>query len=127
MEIHQKLSMPNYPKLKTMVKGSMDQKLRLRNFDARHGRIETGAVVKNRKGLLGVEGGNGICYQWKEKRPCSKGDRCSLWHESNDRVQKPDHNAATPSEPSYEVCRRREVSKAKVTMVPFFDNRADII
>ena len=26
-----------------------------------------------------------------------------------------------------EVCRRKEVSKAIVTMVPFFDNRADII
>ena len=31
-----------------MVKRSMDQKLRLRNFDARHGRIESGAVVKSR-------------------------------------------------------------------------------
>ena len=51
MEIHQKISMPNYQKLKTMVKRSIDQKLRLRNFDARHGRIETGAVIKNRKGL----------------------------------------------------------------------------
>ena len=49
MEIHQKISMPNYLKLKTMVKRSIDQKLRLRNFDARHGTIETGAVVKNRK------------------------------------------------------------------------------
>ena len=28
----------------------IDQKLRSRNFDARHGNIETGAVVKNRKG-----------------------------------------------------------------------------
>ena len=26
-----------------------------------------------------------------------------------------------------EVCRGKEVSEAKVTMVPFFDNRADII
>ena len=69
MEIHQKISMPNYQKLKTMVKRSTDQKLRLRNFDARHGKIETGAVVKNRKGMSGVEGGKGICYQWKEKRP----------------------------------------------------------
>ena len=34
MEIHQKISMPNYQKLKTMVKRSIDQKLRLRNFDA---------------------------------------------------------------------------------------------
>ena len=41
MEIHQKISMTNYQKLKTMVKRSLDQKLRLRNFDARHGRIET--------------------------------------------------------------------------------------
>ena len=34
-----------------------------------------------------------------------------------------------PSHPSHEVevCRRNEVSKAKETMVPFFDNRADKI
>ena len=33
------------------------------------------------------------------------------------------------SHPSHEVevCRRKEVSKAKVTRVPFFDDRADII
>ena len=41
--------MPNDQKLTTMVKRSMDQKLRLRNFDARHGKIETGAVVKSCK------------------------------------------------------------------------------
>ena len=29
MEVHQKISMPNYQKLKTMVKRSIDQKLRL--------------------------------------------------------------------------------------------------
>ena len=41
MEIHQKISVPDYQKLKTMVKRSIDQKLRLRNFDARNDRIET--------------------------------------------------------------------------------------
>ena len=51
--------MRNCQKMKTMVKRSEDQKLRLRIFDASHGRIETGAVVKNRKGLSGVEGGKG--------------------------------------------------------------------
>ena len=71
METHQKLSVPNYQKLNTMVKKSIDQKLRLRNFDVRHGRIETGAVVKSRKGLSGVEKGKGICYQWNEKGQCS--------------------------------------------------------
>ena len=36
MEIHHKISMPKYQKLKTMVKRSMDQKLRLQNFDAKN-------------------------------------------------------------------------------------------
>ena len=100
MEIHQKISMPNYQKLKTMVKRSIDQKLRLQNFDARHGRIESGAVIKSRKGLCGVEGGRGICYQWKEKGQCSQGDRCSFRHVTQDRAQKSEHTAATPSEPT---------------------------
>ena len=67
MEIHQKVSVPSYQRLKTMVKRSIDYKLRLRNFDARHEKIKTGAVVKNHRGLSGVERGKGICYQWKEK------------------------------------------------------------
>ena len=55
MESHQKRSMPNYQKMKTMVQSSIDQKLRLRNFGARHGKIDTGAVVKNRKRTIGIE------------------------------------------------------------------------
>ena len=62
MVIHQKVSVPNQ-KSKTMVKRSIDRKLRLRNLDARHGRIESGAVAKSRKGLTGVDGGKGIRYQ----------------------------------------------------------------
>ena len=100
MEIQPKISMPNYQKLKTMLKRCLDHKLRLRNFDAWHGRIESGAVVKSRKGLIGVEGGKGICYQWKEKGQCSKGDQCSFRHESDDRAQKPTPKASTLSEPS---------------------------
>ena len=88
LEIHHKISMPNYQKLKTMVKRSTDQKLRLRNFDARHRKIETGAVVKHRKGLTGIEGGKGSCCQCKENGHCSKENHCSLLHESNSRAQK---------------------------------------
>ena len=69
MENQQKISVPNFQKLKTMVKRSADQKLRLRNFDAGHGRIESGAVVKSRNGLIGVDGEKGVFYQWKEGRP----------------------------------------------------------
>ena len=93
------------------MKGSLDQKLRLRNFDARHGKIESGAVVKNRKGLSDVEGGKGICHQWKEKGQCSQGDRCRFRHETQDRAQKPEHTVATPSEPS--LSRGRSVSRTR--------------
>ena len=51
MEIHQKISKPDYQKLKTMVKRSIDQKLPLRKFDARHEEIETGAVVNSHRGV----------------------------------------------------------------------------
>ena len=68
-------------------------------------------MVKNRKGTSGVEGGKGTCYQWKEKGQSSKGDQCCFRHESNDRAQKPDHNAATPSKPS--LSRGRSVSKKR--------------
>ena len=59
--------------------------------------------------MIGVEGGEGICYQWKEKGQCSQGDRCSFRHETQDRSQKPEHTAATPSEPS--MSRSRSESK----------------
>ena len=78
VEIHQKISMPNYQKLKTMVKRSKDQKLRLRTFDARSERIETGAVVTSRRRSSGIERGQGVCYKWKAKGQCSRGDRCSF-------------------------------------------------
>ena len=74
MEIHLKISMPNYQKLKTMVKRRIDPKLRLRNFDATHRKIETGAMEKSRKGPIGVEGGKGIYMSPVEsKRPVFEG------------------------------------------------------
>ena len=131
MEIHQKISMPIFQKLKTMVKRRKDQKLRLRNFDARHGKIETWAVVKSRKSLSGVVGGKGTCYQWKEKGQCSKGDQCSFRHMSDDRAPKPTPKAAPPSEPSMtrggSASRKKEASESEVRLAEFFDNRADTI
>ena len=58
-----------------MVKRNIDQKLRLPNLDVRHGKIEPGAVVKSQRGPSGIKRGKGICYQWKEKEQCSKGDQ----------------------------------------------------
>ena len=60
METHQKRSRPNYQKLKTMVKRSIDQILRLRNFDARSERIETATVVTSRRWLSGIGRRQGV-------------------------------------------------------------------
>ena len=75
------------------------------NYKTRNTRIERGQVaLKEEKVPL-------LCYLWKEKGQCSKRDQCSFRHESNDRAQKPDHNAATPSEPSFS--RGRSVLKKR--------------
>ena len=60
-------SQPNYQKLKTMVKGWMDQKIRARNFEARYERIESGGQVKARSKGIPVSVGRvqGECHQWK--------------------------------------------------------------
>ena len=47
LEIHQKKAGPDYHRLKTMVKRSIEQDLRNRNFGARNGNYERNAVVKN--------------------------------------------------------------------------------
>ena len=97
-EIHQKISKTDYQRLNTKVKRSIDQKLRLRNFDAGYERIETGAVVTNHRGQRGVDRGPGECYQWKAKGQCSRGDSCSFRHDENKRA-KSTPKSAPPSEP----------------------------
>ena len=47
LEIHQKKAGPDYHRLKTMVKRSIEQNLRIKNFEARNGNYERNAVVKN--------------------------------------------------------------------------------
>ena len=87
LEMHRKISKPDYQKLKTVVKRSIVHKLRSRNFDAGNERIETGAVVTIRRGQRGVERWPEDCYQWKAKGQCSRGDSCSFWHDDNKRAK----------------------------------------
>ena len=47
LEIHQKKLGPDYHRLKTMVKRSIEQDIRNKNFGARNGNFEKNAVVKN--------------------------------------------------------------------------------
>ena len=87
-----------------MVKRSINQKLGLRNFDARNEKIETGAVVTSRRGQKGVERGQGECYHWKAKKTVSRGDTCSFWHDEDKRA-KPTPKTAPSSELPTQSCR----------------------
>ena len=110
MKIHQKISKPAYQKLKTMVKWSIDQTLRIRNFDGRNERIVTGAVVTKRRGQRGVERGQRDCYRWKAKGRCSRVHKCSFQHDE-DKRSKPTPKTASPSEPPTQ--RGRSASRKK--------------
>ena len=93
MEIHQKKAEPVYHRLKTMVKRSIEQNSRTKNFKARNGRFETSAVVKNQRVKQREQGSLGDCWQWKANRQCSKGDNCSFRHDTNKRAK---NNTAEP-------------------------------
>ena len=112
LEIHQKISKPDYQRLKTMVKRSIDQKLRLRNYDARNERIEIGAMVTNRRGQRGVERGTGECYQWKAKWQCSRGDSCSFRHDENKRAKSTPKSASSSEPPTETDGRSKSRSKS---------------
>ena len=64
-----------------------------------HGKIETGAVVKNRKDWKALKE-KVFATSGQKKTNVRRETKCSFRHESNDHVQKPTPKAATPSEPS---------------------------
>ena len=78
MEIHQKKAEPDYHRLKTMVKRSIEQNLRIKNFEARKGNYERNAVVKNQGTKQRVQRILGDCWQWKANGQSSNGDTCAV-------------------------------------------------
>ena len=83
LEIHQKKAGPYYHRLKTMVKRSIEQNLRIKNFEARNGNYERNAVVKNQGTKQREQRSLGDCRQWEANGQCSKGDNCSFRHDVN--------------------------------------------
>ena len=63
MEIHQKKAGPDDHRLKTLVKRSIEQNLRMKNFEARNGNYETNAVVKNQETKQREQRSLGDCWQ----------------------------------------------------------------
>ena len=87
LEIHQKKAGPDYHRLKTMVKRSIEQDLRNRNFGARSGNYERNAVVKNQATKQRGQRILGDCWQWEANVQCSEGDNCSFRHDVNKRAK----------------------------------------
>ena len=84
LEIHHKKAGPDYHRLKTMVKRSIEQNLRVKNFEARNGNFETSAVDENHRMKQREQRSPGECWQWKANGQCSKGDSCSFRHDMNE-------------------------------------------
>ena len=92
LETHQKKLGPDYHRLKAMVKRSIEQEIRNKNFGARSGNFEKNAVVKNQGTKLRVQRILGDCWQWEANGQCVKGDNCSFRHDMDKRGEKLVHH-----------------------------------
>ena len=110
MEIHQKKAQPDYHRLKTMVKRSIEQDLRIKNFEARIGNYERNAVVKNQGTQQRGQRTLGDCWQLKTNGQCSKGDNWSFRLDINKRAKLTQPN---PSPSSFMQQSEREASRTR--------------
>ena len=74
LEIHQKKIGPDYHRLKTMVKRSIEQEIRNENYGIRNEIFEENAVVKNQGTKQRGQRILGDCWQWEANGQCVKGD-----------------------------------------------------
>ena len=87
LEIHQKKLGPDYRRLKTMVKRSIDQDIRNKNFGARNGIVEETPWSRIQGTKQRVQRILGDCWQWESNGQCSRGDKCSFRHDINKRAK----------------------------------------
>ena len=112
LEIHQKKLGPDYHRLKTMVKRSIEQDIRNKNFGTRNGNFEKNAVVKNQGTKQRVQRILGDCWQWETNGQCVKGDNCSFRQDMNKRGK------SSPSNPSPNSFMRQNERKSSRTRSP---------
>ena len=81
LETHQKKLGPDYHTLKAMVKRSIEQDIRNKNFGARSGNFEKNAVVENQGSKQRVQRILRDCWQRETNGQCVKGNNCSFRHD----------------------------------------------
>ena len=112
LETHQKNLGPDYHRLKSMVKRSIEQEIRNKNFGNRIGNFEKNAVVKNQGTKQRVQRILGDCWQWETNGQCVKRNNCSFRHDMNKRGK------VTPSNPSPNSFMQQNVEKHRGPEVP---------
>ena len=112
LETHQKKLEPDYHRLKAMVKRSIEQEIRNKNFWARSGNFEKNAVVKNQGTKQRVQRILGDCWQWETNGQCVKGDNCSFRHDMDKRGK------SSPSNPSKNSFMQQSERKPSRTRCP---------
>ena len=95
-----------------MVKRSIEQDIRNKNFGIRNGNFEKNAVVKNQGTKQRVQRILGDCWQWETNGQCVKGDNCSFRHDINKRGK------VTPSNPSPNSFMQQNERKSSRTRSP---------
>ena len=80
-----------------MVKRSIEQDIRNKNFGAGNGNYERNAVVKNPGTKQRGQRILGDCWQWKTNGQCSEGDNCSFRHDMKKRAKSTQPNSSPNS------------------------------
>ena len=128
MEIHQEKTERHYHRLKTMVKRSIEQDLRIKNFEARNGNYERNAVVKNQGTKQRGQRILGDCQQLEANGQCSEGDNCSFRHDMNKcaKMTQPNPSPNSFMQQDERKHREAEVPEARVPVVECLDGPARI-
>ena len=109
LKTHQKKLGPDHHRLKTMVKRSIEQEIRNKNFGNRNGNFEKNAVIKNQGTKQRAQRILGDCWQFETNGQCVKGDNCSFRHDMNKRGK------VTPSNPSPNSFMQQDERKSSRT------------
>ena len=123
LETHQKKLGPDCHRLKAMVKRSIEQNIRNKNFGARNGNYERSVVVKNQGTKQRGPRIPRDCWPWRANGQCSKGDNSIFCHDVNDTAEsvfKFFHAA------EWEMLREPEMTEARVPVVECLDGPARI-
>ena len=97
LEIHQKKAGPDYHRLKTMVKRSIEQDTRIRNFEGQKRKLSDKRRGQKQGDKTAWTKTLGYCWQWEANGQCSKGDNCSFRHDIHKRAKTTQPNPSPSS------------------------------